>query len=124
MRFFFVLPKIRRDKQGRLYIFSEGYERAKLRERQTQGELGGISEQLKMVSVKVDQLGEKVSALEVARCGDRLRQEIFICPEKVSIIEGLADRYFGDYHGNGYLVDIYRVWKRQYADKIVAERVG
>ena len=86
-----VLPRLRRDKNGRVYIYSRSYEHQKKRLKEQAALSGEIRE-------SISQLNSRVKSVEC----ENLKQSFFIAnetfPKKERLIAGLKYIYAG---GNG-----------------------
>jgi hypothetical protein len=97
----YYVPKIRRDKNGKLYIFQRGYEKAKTREKATQ--------------TLLDEIRRWVKRLE-------LLEAIHHTPEAVQVIHQIYKEY-KDVGGNSYVDEIYETWDEKHGRKVIEERI-
>jgi hypothetical protein len=97
----YYLPKIRRDKNGKLYIFQRGYEKAKTREKATQ--------------TLLDEIRRWVKRLE-------LLEAIHHTPEAAQVIHQIYGEYKG-IQGNSYLDEVYQAWNDEYGHKVIKGRI-
>jgi hypothetical protein len=92
----YLLPRVRRDKNGRLYLFSRSYEYQKSRAKEH-------SEAVKGLCARVEQLNEDIQVVnrrvESVECED-LKQSFYLglLPKDERLIAGLKYVYHG---GNG-----------------------
>jgi hypothetical protein len=97
----YYLPKIRRDKNGKLYIFQRGYEKAKTREKATQ--------------TLLDEIRRWVKRLE-------LLEAIHHTPDAAQVIHQVYKEYKA-VGGNSYVDEVYETWDEKHGRKVIGERV-
>jgi hypothetical protein len=92
----YLLPRVRRDKNGRLYLFSRSYEYQKNRAKEHSETVKGLCGQVERINEDVKSIDKRMLSIE---CED-LKQSFYLglLPKDERLIAGLKYVYHG---GNG-----------------------
>jgi hypothetical protein len=111
----YFLPKVRRDKNGKLYIFSRSYEMAKVRQKEGDAKLSKLCSEINGLKPLLRELDQKTQQLAIL-------ENIHHTPKAVMVIEKQLDEYFKAGY-DGFIHDVAKTWKEEYAAAELHDRI-
>ena len=115
--FRYVLPNIRRDKQGKLYFYSQKYEDAKRNRKQDE-----ILGEIKHAEEKFEKINKIIDSMQMVNLRQQIILNIHHAPDKIQVIDELVDKY-RSLGGNSYIIQLYEEWKEKYAKPVIRRRI-
>ncbi|GAB6391093.1 MAG: hypothetical protein MdMp014T_0466 [Treponematales bacterium] len=122
---FYFLPKIRRDKQGKIYFFSQRYEDRKRNKKWDEMKecLGESRKDLDIILDKIEVNTERLEKLELLTLKLEILENVHNTPDKVERISELFDVFFAK-GGDGYMHQVWEIWKKEHAADVLSDRFG